>query len=107
MKQFTIFARTDEGQLEPYGYSTDKATALGNLILNMHHLNMHHTVQMLEPEKYGKEQLDIEMSNIKYFPDGFSIQLTARDKDNYYRVCYLTGYVILVDKIKPGEEEEE
>ena len=102
MKQFTIFARTDEGQLEPYGYSTDKATALGNLILSMHH-----TVQMLEPEKYGKEQLDIEMSNIKYFPDGFSIQLTARDKDTYYRVCYLTGYVILVYEIKPGEEEEE
>ena len=52
MKQYTIFARTDEGQLEPYGYSTDKATALGNLILSMHH-----TVQMLEPEKYGKEQI--------------------------------------------------
>lgn len=102
MKQFTIFARTDEGQLEPYGYSTDKATALGNLILSMHH-----TVQMLEPEKYGKEQLDIEMSNIKYFPDGFSIQLTAREKDNYHRLCDLTGYAILVYEIKPGEEEEE
>lgn len=102
MKQFTIFARTDGKQLEPYGYSTDKATALGNLILSMHH-----TVQMLEPEKYGKNQLDIEMSGIKYFPDGMSIQLTVREKNSYHMLCDLTGYVILVDEIKPDEEEEE
>ena len=102
MKQFTIFARTDEGQLEPYGYSTDKATALGNLILSMHH-----TVQMLEPEKYGKNQLVIEMSNINYFPDGMSIRLTVREKNSYHTLCDMMGYVILVYEIKPGEEEEE
>lgn len=102
MKQYTIFARTDEGQLEPYGYCTDKATALGNLILSMHR-----TVQMLDPEKYGKEQIDIEMSNIKYFPDGFSIRLTVREKNSYHTLCDLTGYVILVYEIRPGEEEEE
>lgn len=101
MKQYTIFARTDGRQLEPYGYSTDKATALGNLILSMHH-----TVQMMEPEKYGKDQLDIEMNGIKYFHDGMSIQMTVREKNSYHTLCDLTGYVILVDEIKPGEEEE-
>lgn len=101
MKQFTIFARTDEGQLEPYGYCTDKAAALGNLILSMHH-----TVQMLEPEKYGQGKLDIEMGNINYFPDGMSFMMTVREKDGWHGLHDLMGYVIEVEEIEPGEEEE-
>lgn len=39
------------------------------------------------------------------YPD-FSIQMTVREKQTYHTLCELTGYVIMIDEIKTGEEEE-
>lgn len=101
MTQYAIFAQGNDKTVEPYGYCKNEATALGKLIFSMHH-----TVQMEEPEKYGKNELDIEMSGIEYFVSGFSIQMTVREKQTYHTLCELTGYVIMIDEIKTGEEEE-
>jgi len=103
MKLFAIFAKMEDSPvpIDVYGYCKTKAAAIGELVTGMHD-----SVSVSYPDKYGHGELDIEMSGINYFPDGLSIKMSVREKQTYHTLCDLTGFAIMVEEIKPEEEEE-